>query len=81
MAHNPRGTFRLRGRRLLAQHIEKHWRSAGEFADELGLSRHSMSFLLSGRTRPSLERAVAIEKLTRKNGAPVVTCEDWVCEE
>ncbi|MBN1961385.1 MAG: hypothetical protein JW841_10600 [Deltaproteobacteria bacterium] len=78
MVHNRRDTFNSRGRRLLAEHIEAHWSSAGQFADELELSHHSISFLLSGRTRPSLERAVAIEKLTRKVGLPIVTCEDWV---
>jgi DNA-binding XRE family transcriptional regulator len=79
MVRNRRDTFDSRARVLLERHIAKHWNgSQAAFAEEVGLSRHSLSFLLAGRTQPSLANAVAVQKLTKRTGRPWVTCEDWL---
>ena len=64
-------------RDLLAEHIENHWRSQGELAEALGITEQTLSHILLGRVRPTLENAIEIELLTKNTGKPLVRCIDW----
>ena len=57
----PRDTHQSRAQRLLRLHIARHWPSQAAFARAVGLTNHTLSFLLAGRTEPTLRNAVLIE--------------------
>lgn len=54
--------MKSKGCRLLAGHIQRGWATHKAFAEASGISPTMLSHILSGRRRPTLDAAFAIEE-------------------
>jgi hypothetical protein len=75
MGRHPTDAFKSRARRQLKRFITEHYGERGQsaFARDAGLTALTVSHLLLGRVRPTLDNAIQLEELTKG----YVRCMDW----